>query len=153
MNTPVLRLMLPLGLVLLVGITGCGKKEEPKPPVQQPVQMPPPPQPAVASVVLAKGVDISWNAVNAATDFKPKDRINALVKTENAVPGNLLKVEWYYVNTNQLIKTDSVSLKETGTNNSSFFIERAKGWPAGSYRIDVSLNGAMARTAAFTVTQ
>jgi hypothetical protein len=145
--------VLVFGLILAVAVSGCGKKEEPKPPVQQPVQTapPPPPPPSVASVILAKGVNITWDAVTPTTVFKPSDRVNALVKTENAVMGNMLGVRWQYLKTNQLVKADSIALKQNGANSSSFFIERAKGLPAGEYRIDVFLNGVMGKSASFNV--
>lgn len=151
MTQRVLFSVLLLGLILAVAVSGCGKKEEPKPPVQQPVQAAPPPAPSVASVTLAKGVNIAWDAVNPGTQFKPSDRINALVKTENVVAGNLLGVRWQYLKTNQLVKADSIALKQNGPNSSSFFIERAKGLPPGEYRVDVYLNGAMGKSAGFSV--
>jgi hypothetical protein len=102
-------------------------------------------------VVIAKGFDASWNAVDPTTTFKPKDRINALVKTTNAVPGNTVAAMWWYVKTNQLVKSDTIALLQTGANNTQFFIERAKAWPAGEYRLDVTLNGGAPRTATFQV--
>jgi hypothetical protein len=151
MTQRVLFAILLIGLILALAVSGCGKKEEPKPPVQQPVQTAPPPAPSVASVTLAKGVNVTWDAVDAGAQFKPTDRVNALVKTENAVAGNLLGVRWQYLKTNQLVKADSIALKQNGPNSSSFFIERAKGLPPGEYRVDVYLNGAMAKSASFSV--
>lgn len=138
-------------LALTVAFVGCGKKEEPKPAVQEVQTPPPPPSPAIADVVLAKGFDAAWNAVDPTTTFKPKDRINALVKTVDAAQGNTVAATWWYVKTNQLIKSDTIALVQNGANNTQFFIERAKGWPAGDYRIDVTLNGGAPRQATFTV--
>lgn len=152
MTARILTMLVVAGLVLLVVFTGCGKKEEPKPAVQpQATTPPPPPPPAIASLTLAKGVDISWNAVTPVTEFKPSDRITVLVKTENIVPGSMLGVRWYYVKTNQLVKADSIGLKDSGSNSSTFFIERAKGWPAGEYRIDAALSGSTGKSASFSV--
>lgn len=141
--------LLIVALTATVAFVGCGKKEEPKPVVQE--APPPPPAPAVADVVLAKGFDASWNAVEPTTTFKPKDRINALVKTANAVPGNSVVATWWYLKTNQVIKSDTIALREAGANNTQFFIERAKGWPTGDYRVDVTLNGGAPRSATFQV--
>jgi hypothetical protein len=142
--------VLLLGAACVIGLAGCGKKEEPKLPPPPAVEAPAP-QPAVTSVVFGKGVDIAWNAVSPQTEFSPKDRVNVVITTENASPGNVLKVLWMYLDTNQQIRADSVELKERGTNHSTFFIERAKGWPAGQYRLDVHLNGVAAKSATFTV--
>ena len=138
-----------VALTATVAFVGCGKKEEPKPVVQE--APPPPPAPAVADVVLAKGFDAAWNAVEPTTTFKPKDRINALVQTAHALPGNSVVATWWYVKTNQVIKSDTIALRETGANNTQFFIERAKGWPTGDYRIDVTLNGGAPRSTTFQV--
>jgi len=127
---------------------GCGKKEEPK--VQAPVQAPPP-APSVASMTFAKGVDVNWTAVTPTTEFKPSDRINVTIRTENVVPGNTLLVRWMYLGTQQLVKADSVVLKESGVNNSAFFIERVKGFPLGEYRLVAFLNGMPVKTGGFMV--
>ena len=102
-------------------------------------------------MVLAKGFDAGWNAVNPTTTFKPSERINALVKTLDAVPGNKVSATWWYVKTNQIVKSDTIALVQAGANNTEFFIERAKGWPVGDYRVDVSLNGGVPRTTTFNV--
>lgn len=140
-----------IALIAAVALIGCGKKEEPKPAQQAAQTPPPPPSPAIADVVLAKGFDAAWNAVNPTTTFKPSERINALVKTVDAVPGNKVAATWWYVKTNQVIKSDTIALVEAGANNTQFFIERAKGWPAGDYRVDVTLNGGTPRQATFSV--
>jgi hypothetical protein len=131
-------------------IVGCGKKEEPR--VEPPAQAPaPPPTPSVASMTFAKGVDVNWSAVSPTAEFKASDRINVTIRTENIVPGSTLGVRWMYLGTQQLVKADSVVLMETGLNNSAFFIERGKGFPPGAYRLDAFLNGALAKSAEFTV--
>jgi len=149
------RTMFSIGVILLlavvVGLVGCGKKEEPKPAQAPVVQAPPPPAPAVASLTFAKGVDVNWTAVNPTAEFKGSDRINASIRTENVVPGNQLLVRWLYLGTNQLVKADSVALKEAGLNNSAFYIERAKGLPPGEYKLYAYLNGALAKSAGFKV--
>jgi hypothetical protein len=150
MNKSLWFLMI-IALIAMVALVGCGKKEAPKPVEQAAQPPPPPPLPAIADVVLAKGFDAGWNAVNPTTTFKPTDRINALVKTIDAVPGNKVAATWWYLKTNQLIKSDTLALVQTGANNTEFFIERAKGWPAGDYRLDVALNGGVPRSATFTV--
>lgn len=152
------RSMLSLGVIVLfviaAGLPGCGKKEEPKPPQVPVVQPPPPPAlPAVSSLTFARGVDVHWNAVTPAMEFKASDRINASIRIENGIPGNQLFVRWLYVGTNQLVKADSVTLKEAGVNNSAFFIERAKGFPPGEYKVDAYLNGILSKSASFTVTK
>jgi hypothetical protein len=138
-----------VALAASVAFVGCGKKEEPKPVVE--ATPPPPPAPNIADVVLAKGFDATWNAVDPTTAFKPKDRINALVKTANAVPGNKVVATWWYVPTNQVVKSDTIALIQPGANNTQFFIERAKAWPAGDYRLDVTLNGGAQRSTLFQV--
>jgi len=147
-------LFLTLFLALIVLVVGCGKKEEPKPapPVIEQAP-PPPPAPAVSAVTFAKGFDVNFNAVNPTTTFKPKDRVVVLVTTDNVVSGAMLRVRCMYVPTNQLVRADSIALQQTGTNKSQFFFERAKGLPAGEYKLETSLNGTAGMTGSFTVAQ
>ena len=147
-------LFLTLFLALIVLVVGCGKKEEPKPapPVIEQAP-PPPPAPAVSAVTFAKGFDVNFNAVNPTTTFKPKDRVVVLVTTDNVVSGAMLRVRCMYVPTNQLVRADSIALQQAGTNKSQFFFERAKGLPAGEYKLETSLNGTAGMTGSFTVAQ
>jgi len=147
-------LFLTLFLALIVLVVGCGKKEEPKPapPVIEQAP-PPPPAPAVSAVTFAKGFDVNFTAVNPTTTFKPKDRVVVLVTTDNVVSGAMLRVRCMYVPTNQLVRADSIALQQTGTNKSQFFFERAKGLPAGEYKLETSLNGTAGMTGSFTVAQ
>lgn len=147
-------LFLTLFIALVVLVAGCGKKEEPKPapPVVQEAP-PPPPAPAVSAVTLAKGFDVNFNAVNPTTTFKPKDRVVALVTTANVLPGAMLRVRCIYVPTNQLVRADSITLQQAGTNKSQFFFERTKGLPAGEYKLETSLSGTAGLTGGFTVAQ
>ncbi len=145
-------LVLTLILVLAVLVVGCGKKEEPKPAIPV-IEQAPPPSPAISGVMFAKGFDVNLNPVNPTTTFKPKDRVVVLVTTENVVPGAKLGVRCMYVPTNQLVRADSVALQQTGTNKSQFFFERAKGLPAGEYKLETSLNGKTGPTGGFTVAQ
>lgn len=143
-------LLMIVALTATVAIVGCGKKEEPKPVVQE-APPSPPPSPSIADVVLAKGFDASWNAVEPTTAFKPKDRINAVVRTANGAPGNTVTATWWYLKTNQVVKSDTIALVQAGTNHTQFFIERAKAWPTGEYRLDVTLNGSAPRSTTFQV--
>ena len=110
-----LWILMVVVLAGLVVFSGCGKKEEPKPAVPEVVQ--PPPAPAIADVVFAKGFDAAWNPVNPTTTFKPSERINALVKTANAVPANRVSATWWYLRTNQVVKRDTIELMRAVANN------------------------------------
>lgn len=146
-----LFVLMILSLAGAVMISGCGKKEEPKPAVTETVEPPPPPAPAIAGVILAKNFDAAWNPIEPTTAFKSSDRINAVVKTANAVPGNRVAATWWYVPTNQVVKSDTIALQQAGANNTQFFIERQKGFPKGQYRLDVTLNGGPVSASTFTV--
>lgn len=147
-----LWILMIVAIAGLVVFSGCGKKEEPKPAVPEAVQTPPPPPaPSIADVVFAQGFDAAWNPVNPTSTFKPAERINALVKTANAVPGSKVVATWWYVRTNQVVKSDTIALVQAGANNTQFYIERAKGWPTGQYRLDVTLNGGAPRSSTFSV--
>lgn len=147
--------VLVIGLVIISTITGCGKKEESKPAVDTTaVTTPPPPEPpkpSVASVTLAKGMGQDKSPVDVASEFKPKETVYAIVRTDNAVAGSVIGARWYYTKTNQEVGADSISLKDNGTNMTDLKLMNKKGMPAGEYKVDISLNGEIVKSEMFKV--
>lgn len=152
-----------------VAIVGCKKKEEaPPPPPPEPAAAPapapaPPPAPAatvsVVSVDLGTAVGPDLKLTASGTTFKPKDTIYAVVGTTTSdpaasVPGKL-GVKWTYddasgpmvINPNDAPKDISF----TGTGANEFHISKPDGFPAGKYKVEVSLDGNVVQTKEFEV--
>jgi len=85
--------------------------------------------------------------INASTDsFKPNDTIYASIATEgtSAAPARL-KARWTYQD-GQVVDESTQTIAPTGNARTEFHISKPDGWPAGKYKLEVSLNGSPAGT-------
>lgn len=156
--------LVAFALTAAVALTACGKKEDATTPTAAPpaasatasqpatpVAPAPAPQEAVslASIDLGSAVGADQKVTTATTTFNPKDSIYAAVSTTGS--GNAtIAVKWTYQD-GQTVKEDSKSIAPTGPATTSFQISKPDGWPAGNYKVDVTLNGQPAGTKEFSV--
>lgn len=153
--------LIAFALAATLTLAACGKKEEAAAPTAapaataaQPATPPaaaPAPAPAVslASIDLGSAVGADQKVTTATTSFTPKDSIYAAVSTTGS--GNAtIAVKWTYQD-GQTVKEDSKTIAPTGPATTSFEISKPDGWPAGNYKVDVSLNGQSAGTKDFSV--
>jgi hypothetical protein len=148
-----------------VAIVGCKKKEEAAPaPTPAPAAVepaPPPPAPAatasVASVDLgnAVGPDMKLTAMSAT--FKPKDTITVSIGTTTSDPAatvaGKIGAKWTYLNGAEVmvVSEETKDLNLTGAESTNFQIAKPDGFPAGKYKVDVSLNGSVVQSKDFEV--
>jgi len=138
-------------LVLLAGTiavsSACGKKEEP-------AVVPPPPAAVVAlrvtSVDLGKGLTADKMVANATDDFSPRDTVYVSVATEGASPAASLKARWTFED-GQVVDETTQSIAPTGPARTEFHIAKPSGWPAGKYKVEITLDGALAGSKDFEV--
>ena len=86
--------------------------------------------------------------------FKPTDTIHVSVATATSdptasVPARL-GAKWTFQD-GQTVKDDSADATLTGTGNTTFSINSPKGFPAGKYKVEISLDGAVVQTRDFEV--
>ncbi len=111
---------------------------------------PPPPAPTVSAVMLGKDIDQATKMIKtAATEFKPKDQVYASVKIDNGVVGNSVSAKWMMGD--KIARVDSAKVAQAGTSNVQFNLANPKGMPVGDYKVEISLNGAAAKTESFKV--
>lgn len=153
-------------LTLIVAIAGalalsaCGKKETPAPapppvvaPAPAPVAPPPPPVAApvaVASVDLGTAVGADQKVTAPTTTFGPKDTIYAAVSTTGMAPSAAISAKWTYQD-GQTVNESSQTIAPNGPSVTSFHISKPDGWPAGNYKVEISLNGTSAVSKDFSV--
>ena len=82
--------------------------------------------------------------------FSPKDTIYASVDTLGAAPAATLSARWTYQD-GQTVHEESQSIAPTGPATTEFHIAKPDGWPKGEYKVEILLDGAPVRTAAFRV--
>jgi hypothetical protein len=84
------------------------------------------------------------------TAFAPKDTIFASVVTEGSAPAAELTARWTFQD-GQVINETKKSIVPTGKEVTEFSIQKPDGWPAGDYKLEITLDGKAAETRTFKV--
>jgi hypothetical protein len=141
-------------------MAGCKKKEEPVPPPPPEASTAPatpevtPAAPAgvtVSSIDLGKAVGADHKVSEPTATFGPKDTIYAAVSTTGTAASTAIKARWTYGDNAKLVKEDTVTIQPTGNDTTDVSISNPKGWPAGKYRLEISIDGTAAGTKDFEV--
>jgi hypothetical protein len=136
-----------VGLAGSLALAGCKKKEEaaPAPPAaSEPAPAPATPAPAPAAVSVT-GVTVGNTAaadksVAALTTLGTKDKIIVSVNTQGDAANATLDAKLTYQD-GQVAGQKSETLNTTGSGTTNFEFTNANPWPAGKYKVDVTLNG------------
>ena len=158
-------LILAVSLAAMLALGGCGKKDDSNavPPATSPATPPPAaqstpaPAPAtsapaaisVSSVDLGSAVDGDQTVTTPTTSFGSKDTIYASVATTGAGTAKL-DAKWTFQD-GQTINQESTTINPTGPAKTAFHIAKPSGWPTGSYKVEVSLDGKSVSTKDFSV--
>jgi len=147
-------------LVLAAGTMGaCGKKQTTSSttttstaPAPAPAPMP---APAPAGVMLSEvrlgsaiGADKKVATVTEA--FTPKDTVYASVTTTGTAGATPMRALWTYQD-GQVVSDDAQTVVPTGADTTEFHISKADGFPAGSYKVEIFVDGKSVATKSFTV--
>lgn len=151
-----------LSLAVALSLSACGKQGEPTaatpagtpPPAAQPDGGATPPASAPASVSvtdveLGNAVGADQKVSTPSTSFAPTDTIYAAVTTSGAGTA-ALAANWTYQD-GQTVHQESKSIAPTGPATTTFQISKPDGWPAGSYKVEISVNGQPVSSKDFTV--
>jgi hypothetical protein len=161
-------LILAASLAAVLALSACGKKDESAPSATPPAAAtaPAPAAPApsstapmamnnapaavtFSSVELGSTVDANNKILASGTSFAPKDSIYASVDTSGS--GNAtLAAKWTYQD-GQVVHEDSKTLNAAGPETTAFMISKPDGFPAGNYKVDISLNGNQVASKDFSV--
>ena len=122
----------------------------------RPAASPAPAPPAAETAVRVTDVDVGRalgqdKRVTDKTDsFTPAETIYVSVRTEGSAPTATLKARWTYEG-GQLVQESSQTIAPTGTAVTEFHVAKPDGWPKGSYKVEVFLNGNSVQTESFKV--
>ena len=154
--------VLPLAAVLALG--ACNKQGEPgnapaptassaQSGAGQPMNAPPsaaaPAAVSVTNVELGNAVGADQNVTTPGTSFAPTDTIYASVSTTGAGTA-ALAAKWTYQD-GQTVHEESKSIAPAGPATTTFQISKPSGWPAGNYKVEISMNGQSVGSKEFTV--
>ncbi len=160
--TPFRTAPLLVAAVTALALAACGKKEQAPAPVVAPAPAPapapvtpPPPAPApvaFASLTVGDMVDDTTKAVVSAKKvFAKTDTIYASVATTGTAASATLTAKWTYGADNQPVNEETQTIAPTGASTTTFHIAKPDGWPVGTYKVDVSLNGTAVASESFEV--
>ena len=151
--------LIAVGLAGAIVVAACGKNQESAPPPPAATTTPAPaPAPAapvaqgvsVASVDLGTAVGPDQKVTSPTTTFGAKDTIYAAVSTTGAAPNATLEAKWTYQD-GQTVNDSSQTIAPSGPAVTTFHISKPDGWPTGSYKIEITLDGKSAATKDFSV--
>ena len=164
-------LILAASLAASLALSACGKHDEstpsapatpphaatvpamkPAPAATKATGMPASDAPAAVtfgSVELGSAVDANNKVLTSGSSFTPKDTIYASVDTSGN--GNAtLAAKWSYQD-GQTVHEDSKTLNSSGPETTAFMISKPDGFPAGNYKVDISLNGSQVASKDFSI--
>jgi hypothetical protein len=117
-------------------------------------------EPRITEAVLGqdrKQLPTSYEIVNPTTVFRPDaPRIVCVFKVEGAKVGTAMKGVWIAEDVGKRAppnyRIDEASLALPFIDTGSFSLSKPnKGWPAGSYRLEIYIGSTLAKTLKFTV--
>jgi len=147
-------------LILLGSIALFGCKKAPPPAESTPPAAAETPAPAatpaaipfkVTSVNLGKAIGSDKTISEPATTFGPQDTIYASVASEGTAPSVTIKARWTYGDAGQLVSESEQTIAPTGPAATEFHVSKASGWPAGKYKVEISVDGSPAGAQDFEV--
>ena len=145
-----------------LALSACGKQETPAPapPVTAPMApapaAPPPPMapaPAkveVTSVDLGSAIGADQKISTSLTEFGKMDTIYAAVSTSGSATTAALAAKWTYQD-GQTVNESSQTIAPTGASVTTFHIAKPDGWPTGTYKVEIMLDGKSVSTKDFSV--
>jgi hypothetical protein len=152
------RVQISLALALsavVFAASACAKKEPPPPP-PAPTAMPtvevPTPVPAarLEKITVTKSVNADKSPGEAAAGFGKKDTVYVSFWVADAPVGTEVKARWIDPKGTQLTE-DKIVTDKPGSGYSEFHAAKKSGWAAGTYKVDLLLNGQPAGSTTFTV--
>jgi len=105
---------------------------------------------AVQTIEVGKHVGTDKRVSDPTTSFSPKDTIYASVVTEGQAPSKTIAARWTF-GSGTLVKADSQTIAPSGTEATEFHIAKPSGWPAGKYKVEISVDGSPAGSKEFEV--
>jgi hypothetical protein len=147
-----LRFVSVVMFACLLAPAAC-KRDSAQAPQPKPAPASPPAAAApfrVSSVEVGNAIGADKKVTTAGSTFAPTDTIYASVATDGAGPSTTLSARWTYEG-DQLVNQESQTITPTGPANSEFHISKPDGFPAGNYKVEISVNGVAAGAREFVV--
>lgn len=154
MTRNTLQTAIAVALFGTLALVGCKKKEEAvvTPPAATTEPMPAPAPAAtpamVSSVDMGKAVGADNRVSAPMSSFAKADTIHASVATDGGAASNL-NAKWTFQD-GQVVHSEDKAVA-AGPQVTDFQISKPDGWPAGKYKLDVSMDGKVVQSRDFDV--
>jgi hypothetical protein len=146
MGAPHISRFAVAGALLLAA--GCGTKDDATDVI------PPPPAATVAfrvtDVDLGKSITADKMIANSTDDFAPMDTVYVSVATEGTSPGAAIKARFTFQD-GQVVDESTQTVAPAGPARTEFHIVKPSGWPVGNYKVEITVDGALAGSKDFEV--
>ncbi len=142
-----------VAIAIVAALSACGRNDDAAvATVDTAAGTAPPPAAAalrVAEVETGKSIGTDKTVSDGTDDFGVRDTIYVAVKTEGSGSGTLA-AKWTFQD-GQTVEQSSQSIAPTGDTWHEFHIQKATAWPAGNYKVEITLNGAPAGSKDFEI--
>ena len=132
-----------IAALAVLSIASCKKKDTA--PAADTTTPAPPPAATVSAIELGKHVGANRRVTDTTSVFAARDTFFLAVVSENTAPGAMLTAKWSF-QTGQLVDstTQAVAAPDAASPVSvtEFHINKPSRWPAGTYKVEVLLDGA-----------
>jgi len=133
---------------LVIPLFAACRKDQPAPPPAPPAS-PAATTPSVTSVQVGKSIGADKRVTSMGTTFAVRDTIYASVATAGS--GTATLVARWTTEDGTEVRTDSQTVTLSGPTVTEFHISRPRAWPAGRYRVEITLNGQPAGRSEFEI--
>jgi len=106
----------------------------------------------VTDVEVGRSIDAQGRIADESdtNDFTPNDTIYVSVNTDGSASGSQLTARWTFED-GQVVDETSQTLSTTGPATTEFHISHPSGFPVGTYRVEILLDGQTVETEEFDV--
>lgn len=147
---PVLAACMVLATFAAVACNRAKEEAPPPPAAEAPAPAPAAEPVRVVAVTVGRAVGADKRVTAAVDTFAPSDTIYASVDTQGAAPAATLVARWTFQD-GQVVHEETQSIAPSGPASTEFHISKPDGWPKGTYKVEILLDGTSASTASFRV--
>jgi hypothetical protein len=136
--------------LLLIVPAACKRAEEPAPAPPAPAPTPAPAAVRIVDVEVGRSIGADKRVTEATEVFAPGDTIYAVVLTDGSAPSATLTARWTFED-GQVVEEQNLTIAPNGSEANEFHASKPDGWPAGSYQVEVLLDGGSVAKKSFRV--
>jgi hypothetical protein len=110
----------------------------------------------ITKITMATGVQgANMDPVGPTTTFGPSDTFHAVVQIQDAPAATKFQAQWFAVDVGSAAqpntRIEGNEIVSDGSRNLDFSLTPDSKWPAGTYRVEISVDGTLEQTVLFSV--